>query len=101
MKITNTNQSNALETIIKSTENKPAKAAAQDAKTGRDITDKVELSKKSQEVERLVQKTKTIPEIRQDKVEKIKEAIKSETYNVRGELVAKSLLKSNILDEVL
>ncbi|MCX8111075.1 MAG: flagellar biosynthesis anti-sigma factor FlgM [Syntrophorhabdaceae bacterium] len=101
MKITNTNQSNALETIIKSTENKPARGTAKDAKTEKDITDRVELSKKSQEVEKLVQKTKAIPDIRQDKVEKIKEAIKSETYNVRGELVAKSLLKSNILDEIL
>ncbi len=101
MKITNTNQPNALETIVKSVENKPAKGTASHGKTTGETVDKIELSKKSQEVEKLVQKTKAIPEVRQDKVEKIREAIKSETYNVKGELIAKSLLKSNILDTIL
>ncbi|MBP8626843.1 MAG: flagellar biosynthesis anti-sigma factor FlgM [Syntrophorhabdales bacterium] len=101
MKITNTNQPNNLETIIKSLENKPAKGTATDARGSKETTDKVELSKKSQDVERLVQKTKAIPEVRQDKVERIREAIKSETYNVKGELIAKSLLKSSILDTIL
>ena len=61
----------------------------------------MELSTKRQEIQKLVEKTKAIPEIRTDKVEQIKEAIKSETYNVKGELVAKSIIKSNLLDEIL
>lgn len=101
MKITNTNQPNALETIIKSLENKPAKSSVAEQKGQQDISDKVELSAKKQEIQKLVEKTKAMPEVRLDKVEKIKEAIKSETYNVKGELVAKSILKSNILDEIL
>ncbi|MCX7965210.1 MAG: flagellar biosynthesis anti-sigma factor FlgM [Syntrophorhabdaceae bacterium] len=101
MKITNSNQPNALETIIKSLENKPAKGAVAEQKTKQDISDKIELSIKRQEIQKLVEKTKAIPEVRLDKVEQIKEAIKSETYNVKGKLVAKSILKSNILDEIL
>ena len=31
----------------------------------------------------------------------IQQQIKSETYNVKGELVAKSILKSNLLDEII
>ncbi|HOP85415.1 MAG TPA: flagellar biosynthesis anti-sigma factor FlgM [Syntrophorhabdaceae bacterium] len=101
MKITNANHPNALENIIKSLENKPAKGTAAEEKNKQGITDKVELSTKRQEIQKLVDKVKAIPEVRMEKVEKIKEAIKSETYNVKGELVAKSILKSNILDEIL
>lgn len=101
MKITNTNQPNALETIIKSLENRPQKGAVAEQKNKQEIYDKVDLSTKRQEVQKLVEKAKAIPEVRLEKVEKIKEAIKSETYNVKGELVAKSILKSNILDEIL
>ncbi|HOJ42976.1 MAG TPA: flagellar biosynthesis anti-sigma factor FlgM, partial [Syntrophorhabdaceae bacterium] len=66
-----------------------------------DVSDKVELSTKRQEIQKLVEKAKAIPEIRTDKVEQIKEAIVSETYNVKGELIAKSIIKSNLLDEIL
>jgi anti-sigma28 factor (negative regulator of flagellin synthesis) len=52
-------------------------------------------------VESLVERVKAIPDVRQDKVDQIRQAIKSETYNVKGELVAKSILKSNILDTIL
>lgn len=101
MKITNSNQPNALESIIKSLENKPAKGAVAEQRNKHDVSDKVELSTKRQEIQKLVEKAKAIPEIRTDKVEQIKEAIMSETYNVKGELIAKSIIKSNLLDEIL
>jgi anti-sigma28 factor (negative regulator of flagellin synthesis) len=39
--------------------------------------------------------------MRQEKMESIREAIQTETYNVKGELVAKSLLKNHLLDQIL
>jgi len=77
------------------------KEQATDMRGSMDVTDKVELSGNKKIVESLVERVKAIPDVRQDKVDQIRQAIKSETYNVKGELVAKSILKSNILDTIL
>lgn len=69
--------------------------------TAVNTTDKVELSGWKEEVARLRDKVKALPDVREDKVAAIQEQIKSETYNVKGELVAKSMLKSNLLDEII
>jgi len=101
MKITNDKQTGAVDTLLKTVGNKNAKEQLSDVRGGKDVIDKVELSSNKKMVETIVEKVKALPEIRQDKVEQIRQAIKSETYNVKGELIAKSILKSNILDTIL
>jgi len=39
--------------------------------------------------------------VREEKVENLRQAVQAGTYNIKGELVAKSLLKSHLLDEIL
>jgi flagellar biosynthesis anti-sigma factor FlgM len=101
MKIQNDKQVGVLDTLIRSTNNKPLKEAAADGRTSKGVSDKVELSSRKQEIQTIRDKVKAAPVIRQDKVDQIKSEIKAETYNVKGELVAKSLLKSTLLDEIL
>ena len=101
MKITNNKHAGVVDTLLKSVDNKTVKEQATDMRRSMDVTDKVELSGNKKIVESLVERVKAIPDVRQDKVDQIRQAIKSETYNVKGELVAKSILKSNILDTIL
>ncbi|HNQ63731.1 MAG TPA: flagellar biosynthesis anti-sigma factor FlgM [Syntrophorhabdaceae bacterium] len=101
MKITNNKHAGVVDTLLKSVDNKTVKEQATDMRGSMDVTDKVELSGNKKIVESLVERVKAIPDVRQDKVDQIRQAIKSETYNVKGELVAKSILKSNILDTIL
>jgi negative regulator of flagellin synthesis FlgM len=65
-----------------------------------DTTDKVELSGWKAEVASLQAKTKAIPAVDEDKVARVKQAIDSGTYNANGQMVARSILKSQLLDQV-
>ena len=62
--------------------------------------DKVELSSWKDEVARLKEKTKAIPDIDEEKVARVKQAIDSGTYDVSGRLVARDILKSQLSDEI-
>jgi len=101
MKILNDKQVGVLDTLIKSTNNKPLKETAADGRANKGVSDIVELSSRKQEIQTIRDKVDAAPAVRQDKVDQIKSAIKAETYNVKGELVAKDLLKSTLLDEIL
>jgi len=102
MKIDNNKQLQLLDNLSKSG---TAKTKADSNQTVAQISsttaDKVELSGWKDEVARLKEKVKALPDVRADKVAAVQEALKSETYNVKGELVAKSILKSNLLDEIV
>ncbi|MCX5812480.1 MAG: flagellar biosynthesis anti-sigma factor FlgM [Proteobacteria bacterium] len=65
------------------------------------MSDKIELSSKNIDIAKLVAKINAAPSIRQDKVSSIKEAIQNGTYNVKGDLVAKAVLKKTLMDEIL
>jgi negative regulator of flagellin synthesis FlgM len=64
-------------------------------------SDKVELSGKNIDIAKIISKVNALPSIRQDKVDNIRDAIQNGTYNVEGKLIAKDLLKSTLLDEIL
>lgn len=53
--------------------------------------DEVLLSQSITEVHNLEGLVKSLPDLRQDKIETIKSQIESNTYNVSGKLVAKSI----------
>jgi flagellar biosynthesis anti-sigma factor FlgM len=100
MKILNDKNIGLLDNLIKAPNNKPLKESTIAGKGSNDLPDKVELSSRKQEIEKIKEKVMALPAINQEKVDQIREAIKTQTYNVKGELVAKSMLKSNLLDEM-
>jgi len=63
-------------------------------------TDQVELSSWKDEVARLKEKAKAIPDVDEEKVARVKQAIDSGTYEVNSRLVARGILKSQLSDEI-
>ena len=101
MKIENDNKTNLLDSLVRATQSKPQKEQAAEKRNSNSTFDKVELSSRRQEINALKERVKAEPAVRHDKVDAIREAIKNDTYNIKGELVAKSILKSQLLDELL
>ena len=103
MKIQNGNKTDLLDSLIKTQQVKPQKDAAVDQNkgAGTGYGDKVEISSRGQEIETLTARAMTQSVVREEKVESLKKSIEEGTYNARGEIVAQSILKSNILDEIL
>jgi len=60
----------------------------------------VELSSWKDEVARLKEKVKAIPVVDEEKVARVKQAIDSGIYEVNSQLVARGILKSQLLDEI-
>ena len=63
--------------------------------------DKVVLSPKAKEVQEATKIIKELPDIREDKVAKLKEQVDQGTYRVDGKKIAFKMLKESILDELL
>ena len=101
MKIENDKKTNLLDSLVRATQSKPQKEQAAEKRNSDSTLDKVELSSKKQEINALRERVKAEPAVRQEKVDAMREAIKNQTYNVKGELVARSILKSTLLDELL
>lgn len=104
MKIENGNKPDLLDSLVKTAQVKPQQQKDLSVEQRKDQGagyDKVELSSRKQEVDRLTEKAKAQSVIREDKVEGLKASIEDGTYNARGQIVAASILKANILDELL
>jgi negative regulator of flagellin synthesis FlgM len=101
MKIDNEVKSSLLESLIKSKNIKTSQESDIERKQSEGIADRVELSARKDEINRIKEKIKAAPIMRQEKMESIREAIQTETYNIKGELVAKSILKNHLLDQIL
>ncbi|MDY6791203.1 MAG: flagellar biosynthesis anti-sigma factor FlgM [Thermodesulfobacteriota bacterium] len=63
--------------------------------------DKVVLSPKAKEVQEATKLIKELPDIREEKVAKLKEQVDQGTYKIDGEKIAFKMLKESILDELL
>jgi negative regulator of flagellin synthesis FlgM len=63
-------------------------------------SDRVELSVRSREVQQLDQMIRSIPDIREARVEQLRQAIENGTYNVRAEQVAEKILGGTLIDEI-
>ncbi len=100
MKIDNGNKTNLLDSLLKSGQTKPQNQTADNKAMGNGF-DKVELSTRKEEINSIKDRVKSEPGIRQDKVDIMREAVQNQTYNIKGELVARSILKSQLLDELL
>ena len=85
MKIENDNKTNLLDSLVRATQSKPQKEQAAEKRNSNSTFDKVELSSRRQEINALKERVKAEPAVRQDKVDAVREAIKNDTYNIKGE----------------
>ncbi len=63
--------------------------------------DQISLSGAAKEIGRLQAEVSKLPDVRTDRVEELKSAINSGTYNVKGDAVAGKLLKNAIIDKLI
>lgn len=63
--------------------------------------DRVDISREAQEAQRLRQYVSGLPDIRQDKVERIARALADGTYRVNGDEVAEKMLGRVLVDRLL
>ena len=62
--------------------------------------DRIELSVRSREIMHLDELIRSTPDIREDRVEQVRSALESGTYNVKAEKIADKILNGNVIDEV-
>jgi negative regulator of flagellin synthesis FlgM len=79
------------------------KDKAGEAKSGEVISkdDQISLSGAAKDIGRLQLSVSKLPDVRPDKVNDVKNAINSGTYNVKGDAVAGKLLKDAIIDKLI
>ncbi len=102
MKITDNNSSLNIRNYVSNV--KDNKEIDDSAKQGSPQTvkeDKVVLSSKAKEVQEATKLIKELPDIREDKVAKLKEQVDQGTYRINGKKIAFKMLKESILDELL
>jgi flagellar biosynthesis anti-sigma factor FlgM len=100
MKISSDNNIHVLDTQNRAEQLKNTKQAGEGQKGREAVVDTVEFSTRKAEVEKLHEQTNALPATRQEKIAVIKQSIEDGTYNVKGELIARSMLKSQLLDEL-
>lgn len=98
MKIENDGKINLIEQLIGTKKTVAEEGRIREKKE--EIRDRVEISNQ-QEIRRLKKMVEEIPSVREERIERIKEAIEAKTYNVKGELVARSLLKAHLFEVIL
>ena len=64
-------------------------------------TDQVRISTRAKQFQKAYELVAQTPDVRPEKVAPLQDAIKTGTYNVRGEQVANKLIANTILDTIL
>jgi len=101
MKIDNDSKVSLIDYLIRTKNTTGSEeASVKNRKEEKGITDRVELTRDA-EFRRLKDIVKKAPSVREEKIATVKEAVEAKTYNIKGELVAKSLLKDHILETIL
>jgi flagellar biosynthesis anti-sigma factor FlgM len=63
-------------------------------------SDRLELSIVGREISHLNELIQSTPDVREEKVEQLRQEIESGTYNVKAEKIAQKIIGGNLLDEV-
>ena len=63
-------------------------------------SDRLELSVRSLEISHLEDMIRSTPDVRESRVEEVRNQIESGTYNVKAEKIAEKIIGGNLLDEV-
>jgi len=78
----------------------PAKARTNGAEAGQSRSDRIELSVRSREIQHLDEMIRSTPDVRADRVEQIRSALKEGTYNVKAEMIADKIIGGSIIDDI-
>jgi len=102
MKITDNNSSLNIRNYVSNVQdNKKTDGLAKQGSPQAVKEDKVVLSPKAKEVQEATKLIKELPDIREEKVAKLKEQVDQGTYRIDGKKIAFKILKESILDELL
>jgi negative regulator of flagellin synthesis FlgM len=63
-------------------------------------SDRVELSVRGSQISNLDEMIRSTPDIHEARVEEVKKALESGTYNVKAEMIADKIIGGNLLDEI-
>jgi negative regulator of flagellin synthesis FlgM len=63
-------------------------------------SDRLELSVRSREISHLEELIQSTPDVREERVNQVRQSIESGTYNVKAEKIAEKIIGGNLLDEV-
>ena len=102
MEISDKNPSMDISNLVQDIQtDKPAgKSVASEQSPAEKEDVKVNLSSQSQEISRLKNEMSSVPDVRSDKVNELKNQVVNGTYKVDGNLVALNMIKESILDEI-
>lgn len=96
MKIQNEESVKHLSSLLKGATEKEASTKA--PKETETEGDKVQLSPRAKEFQRIKDALETVPEIREEKVAELKESVKKGTYNPDTKKTAENLIKESLID---
>ena len=79
-----------------------AQAVETDAEKGRTNTDddSVELSQNARDLQKAQQILRDLPEIRQDKVDALKQRIENGTYDIQADRIAAEMIKQGLINNM-
>ena len=94
MKIQNEESVKNLSSLLKTTSEKEAKTKTLKETEG----DKVQLSPRAKEFQRIKDVLETVPEIREEKVAELTQSVKKGNYNPDTKKTAENLIKESLID---
>lgn len=101
MEISDNNPSVNLNNFVQDLQDKSTGESKKDKKNQIFSNDvKVELSSQSQEMMKAKNRMTSIPDVRTEKINQLKDQIISGTYKVDGDQIALKMIKESILDEL-
>ena len=110
MKVSESDKIGSLQAYIQNTKNKAGVEDSTEAKksaskpveeqksSGSEI---VSLSGRAKEMQKIEKALEKIPDIREEKVAKIREEIEKGNYKIKGNAIAAKMIRESILDELL
>jgi len=78
---------------------RPLKTGEESVRPGSE-SDRIELSVRSLEVQRMDDWIRSTPDVREARVEQVRSAIANGTYNVKAELIAEKIIGGSLIDDV-
>ncbi len=67
---------------------------------GRSDSDRLELSVRSREISHLEELIQSTPDVRQERIDQVRNQIENGTYNIKAEKIAEKIIGGDLLDEI-
>jgi flagellar biosynthesis anti-sigma factor FlgM len=101
MKVSNDKGNGIVTALVRKTGFEPPKVGDNRLRRQEALKDKIQISTKNEVISNLIVKAKHAPQIRTEKVESIKEALKKGEYKIDSHEVAKKIVREGILNEIV